>query len=157
MYQRSNIVKHYIRTIAVLAVSLTVSTLAPSLKADGWDKKTNLTIDQSIDVQGTVLPPGTYVMKLLSTSNDRYTVQIFNAREDHLFATILATPTYMVRVPADTEFTFYDVVAGQPPALHTWFYPGDNVGYEFGFGLGNAATEAGRKHTAPPMSNTGAN
>jgi len=109
MYQRSNIVKHYIRTIAVLAVSLTVNTLAPSLQADGWDKKTNLTIDQSIDVQGTVLPPGTYVMKLLITSNDRNTVQIFNAREDQLFATILATPTYMVRVPADRSYCVQEV------------------------------------------------
>jgi hypothetical protein len=156
MYQRNNIVKHYFRMIAVLAMSLTVNTLAPSLKADGWDKKTNFTIDQSIDVQGTVLPPGTYVMKLLSSSNDRYTVQIFNARENHLFTTILATPTYRVSVPEDTDLKFYDAVAGQPLALHTWFYPGDNVGYEFGLGR-NAATEAGRKHTTPPTSNAGAN
>jgi hypothetical protein len=150
-------VKHYFRMIAVFAMSLTVSTLAPSLKADGWDKKTNLTIDQSIDVQGTVLPPGTYVMKLLNASNDRYTVQIFNARENHLFTTILATPMYRVSVPADTELKFYDVVAGQPSALHTWFFPGDNVGYEFGLGRGTAAAEAKRKHTTSPTSNAGAN
>jgi hypothetical protein len=157
MHKRSNIVKHYFRTIAALAVTLTVSALIPSLKADEWDKKTAFTIDQSIDVQGTVLPPGSYVMKLLSTSPDRDTVQIFNARENHIFATILAIPTYRLTVPADTEFKFYDVVAGQPPALRTWFYPGDNFGYEFGLGRGNTATEAGRKHTTPPTSNAGAN
>jgi hypothetical protein len=157
MNTRSNNMKHYLHTMAVLAVALTVSALLPSLKADEWDKKTTFTIDQSIDVQGTVLPPGSYVMKLLSTSADRDTVQIFNARENHIFATILATPTYRLTVPADTELKFYDVVTGQPPALHTWFYPGDNVGYEFGLGRGNAAAEAARKNMAPPTSNTGAN
>jgi hypothetical protein len=34
------------------------STLVPALKADELDKKTNITIDQSIEVQGTVLRPG---------------------------------------------------------------------------------------------------
>jgi hypothetical protein len=47
MYQRSKIVKHYFPTIAALAVSLT-GVLVPGLKADEWDKKTNITIDQSL-------------------------------------------------------------------------------------------------------------
>jgi hypothetical protein len=157
MYKKNNNVKHYFRTIAVLAVSLMVSALVPSLKADGWDKRTNFTIDQAIDVEGTVLPPGSYVMKLLSTSPDRYTVQIFNARENHLFTTIIAIPTYRPAITADTEFSFYDVVAGQPRELRTWFYPGDNVGYEFGADRGATAAQSGRRHTNPPASNAGAN
>jgi hypothetical protein len=141
--------------IAVLALTLTASALVPSLKANEWDKKTTFTIDQSIDVQGTVLPPGTYVMKLLSTSPDRDTVQIFNARENHIFATILTTPTYRVDVPADTEFKFYDVVAGQPPALRTWFYPGDNYGFEFEPGRGTVATQSGKRHSNAPTTKAG--
>jgi hypothetical protein len=68
--------------------------LVPALKADEWDKKTNIKIDQSIDVQGTVLPPGSYVMKLLSSPEDRHTVQIFDADENHLIATVLTIPAY---------------------------------------------------------------
>jgi hypothetical protein len=42
----------YLRTVAALAVSLMGSALVPALQADEWDKKTNITIDHSIDVQG---------------------------------------------------------------------------------------------------------
>jgi hypothetical protein len=71
MYQRSKIVKHYFRTIAALIVSLMGGQLIPALKADQWDRKTNIKIDQSIDVQGTILPPGSYVVKLLGGSVER--------------------------------------------------------------------------------------
>jgi hypothetical protein len=94
MYQRSKIVKHEFRTIAALAVSLMVGSLVPAVKADEVDKKTNIKIDQAIDVQGTILPTGSYVLKLLGSPPDRYTVQIFNARENHVIATILANPVY---------------------------------------------------------------
>ena len=80
--------KYCFRMIAALAISLTGSALVPTLKADDFDKKTYITIDHSIDVQGNVLPPGSYVLKLLSSSSERYAVQIFNAAENHVIATI---------------------------------------------------------------------
>jgi len=123
-------VKHCFRTIATLAISLMGSALVPALYADDWDKKTNITIDQSIDVQGTVLPPGAYVIKV-GPSPDRHTVQIFNADESHLIVAILAIPAYRLADTADSEFKFREAVEGQPPALRTWFYPGENFGFEF--------------------------
>ena len=68
--------KHYFPTMATLAISLMSSVLVPALKADQENKLTNITIDQSIDVQGTVLPPGSYVMKLLGSPADPTTVLI---------------------------------------------------------------------------------
>jgi len=134
MYQNSKIVKHYFGTIAALAMSLMGSAFVPALQADEWDKKTNIKIDQSIDVQGTVLPPGSYVLKLLSSSADRHTVQIFNADENHLIVTVLAIPAYRLAGTDDSEFKFYEVAEGRPPVLRTWFYPGDNFGFGFRFG-----------------------
>jgi len=148
MYQSSKIVKHYFGAIAALAVSLMGSALVPSLKADEWDKRTNITIDQSIDVQGTVLPPGSYVMKLLGSSADRHTVQVFNADDNHIVATLLAIPAYRLAGTDDSEFKFYEVAEGQPPALRTWFYPGDNAGFEFRFGRGDVAAQSGRNTNA---------
>jgi hypothetical protein len=125
-------VKHYFRTIVgALAISLMGSALVPALKADEWDKRTSIKIDQSIDVQGTVLPPGSYVIKLLGLSPDRYTVQIFNADENHIITTVFATAAYRPTGTGDSEFKFYEVADGQPPALRTWFYPGDIYGFEF--------------------------
>src|SRR5271155_4375263 len=101
MYQRSKIVKHYFRTIAALAVSLLGSALVPALKADDWDKRTNIKIDQSIDVQGTVLSPGSYVIKV-GPSPDRHTVQIFNADESRLIVAVLAIPAYRLADTVDS-------------------------------------------------------
>jgi hypothetical protein len=155
MYQRNKIVKHYFRTIAVLAVSLMGSALVPALKADEWDRKTNIKIDQSIEVQGTVLPPGSYVMKLLDFSADRRIVQIFNADEDHLIVTVLAIPAYRLTPTGDSEFKFYKGVEGRPPVLRRWFYPGDNVGFELRSGRGEMMAQSRRRHTNPTISNTG--
>ena len=123
--------KHYFPTIAALALTLTSSVFVPALKADEWDKRTIVKIDQSIDVQGTMLPPGSYVIKLLGGSSDRSTVQIFSADENRLIATRLAVPAWKLAPTDNSEFRFYEAAEGRPPALHTWFYPGDNSGFEF--------------------------
>jgi hypothetical protein len=153
MYQRSKIMKHYFRTIAALAASVMGSALVPALKADEWDKKTNITLDQSIDVQGTVLPPGSYVMKLLGLSAERRVVQIFSADKNHLIVTVLAIPAYRLHA-GDSDFKFYEIAAGRTPSLRTFFYPGDNVGFELRPGRGEVAAQSGR-HTNATTSNAG--
>ena len=140
--------KRYFPTIAALAVSLMGSVLVPALKADEHNKLTNITIDQSIDVQGTVLPPGSYVMKLLSSPVNRFTVLIYNADENHLIATVLAIPAYRLAPTGDSKFMFYEAAVGQAPALHTWFYPGDNSGFEFRAPRENAPANSTRSE--PP-------
>jgi hypothetical protein len=145
MYQRSKIMKNHLGMTAALALSFMGSALVPTLKADDWDRKTRITIDQSIDIQGTVLPPGSYVMKLLG-SPDQRTIEIFNAAESHLITTVLASPAYRLDPTGNSEFKFYDGVEGQPRALRTWFYPGDNVGFEFKSEPGQVGQSA-RRHT----------
>jgi hypothetical protein len=147
--------KRYFRTIAALSMSLVVSSTVLTLKADERNKKTIIKIDQSIEVQGTVLPAGSYVLKVLDSTVDRYTVQIFNVSENHVLATVFATPVYRLEDTADSEFRFYDAVAGKPRALRTWFYPGDIVGFEFGPDRGDATSEAGRRQPNAPTSHAG--
>ena len=94
-------------------------------------KKTVLTVHQPIRVESKILEPGHYVMKLLNSSSDRHILQIFNADETKLEMTILANPAYRQEPTADTRLTLSEMPGGQPPALRTWFYPGDNSGLEF--------------------------
>ena len=47
--------RHYIPAFAALAVSFMSSALVPALKADQSNKKTEITIDQPIAVEGAVL------------------------------------------------------------------------------------------------------
>ena len=139
--------KHYFLTTATVALSLMGSVLVPALKADELDKSTTITIDQSIDVQGIVLPAGSYVIKRLRSSTDPRTVQIFNADENHLITTVLALAAYRVTPTGDSKFMFYEVAPGQPSALHIWFYPGDNDGFEFRAPRNNSVANSTHRNT----------
>jgi hypothetical protein len=104
---------------------------ATQANADEWNKKTYITITQSIEVPGAILPPGRYVFKLLDSQSNRHIVQILNERENHVYATDLAVPRQRMD-PADrTILTFYEVPGGGPEPVRTWFYPGDVIGQEF--------------------------
>jgi hypothetical protein len=37
-----------------------MGVFAPTVKADEWNKQTNITINQPIEVEGTVIPAGSY-------------------------------------------------------------------------------------------------
>lgn len=134
--------KHYFSTFAVLALSVT-GALAPNVKADEWDKKTNITINQPIEVQDVVLAPGSYVLKLVDLQAERYLVQVWNAEEDHVITTVFTTPAYKPAPAENSEFKFYESENEQPPALHTWFYPGDTTGFEFRPGHRGASVQSG--------------
>ena len=121
----------YSPVFAVLALSLMSSAFIPSLKASESDKKTAITVSQAITVEGTVLPAGQYVLKLLNSASRQDIVQIYNGEGTRLITTILAIPAYRLEPTGETRFSFYKGPSGQPSALHTWFYPGDNSGFEF--------------------------
>ena len=108
-------------------------------KADAWDKKTVLTVHESIQIPGLVLQPGQYVMKLADSQSDRHIVQVFNGDQSHILTTILAIPNYRLQPTGKTMFGFWETPAGQPRALRSWFYPGDNFGQEFAYPKDKAA------------------
>ena len=56
--------------MSILALSV-MGIFAAIVKAYEWDKKTNITINQPIEVGGTVLPVGSYVLKLVGSSSVR--------------------------------------------------------------------------------------
>ena len=98
--------------------------------ADIADKKTIVTVDQSIQVPGKVLPAGTYVFKLLN-SNDPTRVSIFNADETHLITTVQGISDSLQETPDKLILQFEERPSGQPEALKAWFYPGEDSGVEF--------------------------
>jgi hypothetical protein len=123
--------KRYLPVFAALAMSLMSSVFVPSLKASESDKKTIITISQPVAVQGTILPAGQYVLKIQDSFSSQDIVYIFNSEETRLITTVLAIHAYRLQPTGKSEFSFYESPAGQPAALRTWFYPGDNSGFEF--------------------------
>lgn len=121
-----------IRLIAITSLTAVVS-LAPIAKADEWDKKTVLTVNETVQLPNATLQPGSYTFKLLDSQSDRHIVQVFDKDGMHLITTILAIPNYRLKPTGKSTFTFWEVPAGQPPAMRAWFYPGDNFGQEFAY------------------------
>lgn len=124
--------------------------LAPAARADEWNKKTILTVNESIQVPNKVLPPGTYVMKLLDSPSNRHIVQIYDKDEQHLQTTVLAIPNYRLEPTGKTQFQFWETPPGQPKALRAWFYPGDNFGQEFAYPKSEAMQIASATHQTVP-------
>jgi len=99
------------------------------------------------------LEPGKYVLLLDESYSDRHIVRIFNERQDKLFTTVLAIPNYRLQPSDKTMLSFWETPAGNPRALHAWFYPGDNFGQEFVYPAGlaaNLARESGSTVIATP-------
>lgn len=123
----------------VAALALLVATFASPARADQWNKETNVTINQPMEIPGkVVLPAGTYVFKLLDSSATRHIVQIWTADKTQLLATILAVPNYRLEPTGETVINFAERPGVCPVALRAWFYPGDNFGQEFVYPKGRA-------------------
>jgi hypothetical protein len=124
-----------LRSVTVCCLAA-VASLAPVAMADQWDKKTILTTNEAIQLPNVVLQQGSYTFKLLDSQSDRHIVQVFDKDGMHLITTILAIPNYRLQPTGKSAFSFWEVPAGQPPAMRAWFYPGDNFGQEFAYPKG---------------------
>jgi LPXTG-motif cell wall-anchored protein len=114
-----------------LAIPLFMAFGVATAHADEWNKETKITVNQTIEVPGAVLPAGTYIFKLVDSPSNRNIVQVMNPRQDHVYATVIAINNYRMQPTGHTVLTFYEVPAGQPVPVRAWFYPGDNYGQEF--------------------------
>jgi hypothetical protein len=123
--------KRYLPVFAVLTMSMINSVFVPLLKASESDQKTIIAISQPVTIQGTILPAGRYVLKLQNSLTSRDIVSVFNGDETKVLAIVLANHAYRLQPTDKSDFSFYDSPAGQPVALHKWFYPGEESGFEF--------------------------
>lgn len=135
-------------------MALVGAAIAPNMKAGDWDRKTVFTFSGPVEIPGVhlkgfgVLPAGTYVFKVLDSASDRHIVQILSKDELTVYATILAIPNYRLKATGKTVLTFTERPAGEPEALHAWFYPGRNFGEEFVYGKAAATEIAKTTHKA---------
>ncbi len=120
-----------LRTLLPVLCVIAMGSILPKAKADEWNKRTVVKFNGPVEIPGKVLPAGKYVFKLLDSQADRNIVQVFNANETKLYATILAVPDYRLQPTGKTVITFEERAKDAPEAVRAWFYPGDNFGEEF--------------------------
>jgi hypothetical protein len=117
--------------IAAVACLCGFAAMIPNIKADAADKKTTFTFSAPVEIPGQVLPAGTYVFKVLTSTGTRSVVQVFNKDENHIIGTFLTIPDYEMKTPDKPLIRFEERAAGSPEAIRSWFYPDDNYGNEF--------------------------
>src|SRR5689334_1689358 len=111
-----------VRDILLLSsLFLAAATVTPSLKADQWDKRTILTVNEPIQLPSCCTPehtvtllPGEYVLKLVDSLADRHIVRVFDKDEQHVITTILAIPNYRLQPTGKSVFGFWETPPGQP-------------------------------------------
>jgi hypothetical protein len=137
--------------LASAALAL-IGSIPPAM-ADEWNKETRLEINEPLEIPGMVLIPGTYIFKLADSASDRTIVQVFsedgNGRQK-LVTTIFAVSAYTLNTPEKPMINLEERPAGNPQAIHTWFYPGDNNGWEFVYPKSNRPEVAEASAPAPP-------
>lgn len=115
----------------VVALLLAVG-FAPVGNAQIDREKTLFTIGEPLDVGGTVLQPGTYLIKIMKSSSNRSIVQVTNTDQSKTYALVLATPHPIkgdTTIP-ESRFTYFPATSTQPQALRTWFSGDTSTGQD---------------------------
>jgi len=136
--------------IGALITCVALFTALP-VAADEGDQKTTLTFSQPVELPGIVLPAGKYVFKLVETTTYRHVIQVSNADETKVFATLLAIPDYRLTPTSDTVVHFTERPANRPEAIRGWFYPGKLFGHEFVYPKKRATELAQETHQVVPF------
>lgn len=82
-----------------------------------------LPVTEPLDVGGTILQPGDYMIRVLPSDKDRNKVQITSPDRKTVYVTALTIPHALEPNEQGTNstFVFYPAGEGMPRALRTWF------------------------------------
>jgi hypothetical protein len=94
------------------------------------DQRTFFTFSAPVTLPGTTLQAGKYEFKLMNSASDRHIVQIFDS-DGKIVTTLFAIPSIRMDPPDNPEIRFMETPAEMPPAVQTWWYPGNRTGHEF--------------------------
>ena len=140
--------------IACLAL---IGLFMKTARADEWDKEMVLKFRAPVQVPGKVLQPGKYVFRLADSNSNRNIVQIFSVddqgRQDFV-ATILTVSDYRMETPDKPIVQFEERHLGDPEAIRSWFYPGDNYGWHFVYPKSEQLETASIAPPSPPPAPT---
>ena len=126
-----------------LAIRLSIITAAllmyfgslgsTGLRADDFDLKTYITVNQPFQVPGAELKPNTrYILKRLDHgTTDPHVLQVWTGDGRHLISTFIAASAERLEPTGKTVLTFYETANGYARPVHKWFYPGRLIGYDF--------------------------
>jgi hypothetical protein len=136
----------------LFALALAGSILTPA-RADEWNKETRMQTNVPLQIPGHVLEPGTYIFRLVDGLSNRNVVRVFSEDADGketFVTTLFAVSAYRQKTPEEPIFNMDERPAGSPEAIKSWFYPGDNTGWEFVYSKADRIQVAQNQPPAEP-------
>lgn len=115
---------------ACSVVLLVVATAGPST-AQPFDKRTVFTFSTPVSMPGITLPAGQYLFRLANPDSGRNVVQVLSADGTKPYGMFFSIRAERFEPASAPEVRFMETAAGLPPAIRTWWYPGERAGYEF--------------------------
>jgi LPXTG-motif cell wall-anchored protein len=116
----------------VVYAAATVALLVPAIaSAQPANKRTLFTFTGPVDMPGVALPAGEYEFRLADPDTNRSVVQVRSRDGKKSYGLFLTHNAQRVNPARDAEVRFMEAGAAAPPAVRTWWYPGESIGYEF--------------------------
>jgi len=112
---------------ATVVVCLTCLGALANAQSGQTDDRTPFIVDQAVEVPGAVLQPGNYVIRRknpLPPGNSLPAsdiLEILNAGQTQVYATITSVPEYEPPPPGKPAFTFYQGKPGLPRVVKAWW------------------------------------
>jgi len=118
-------------SFVLITLAASLFLLPSNAPGDDWNRLSTAMFDHAIQIPGQILPPGTYVFKLAEISGEHNVVQVWNADQTFLHASIMGFPQYMSVAPKEDLFIFEQEQKNAPPTLKSWFHEGNQAGIRF--------------------------
>lgn len=116
---------------AAVALSLVIGGAQTAQAQVRGDRAVYFTFSQPVTLPQVTLPAGKYLFRLADSLVNRTIVQIYSADGSKLHAMLMTLPSQRMDLPNDPEVRFLETAANTPPAIATYWYPGERTGWEF--------------------------
>jgi LPXTG-motif cell wall-anchored protein len=114
-----------------LACAVAAVSTASVATAQPRGQDTYFNFSQAVELPNATLPAGRYLFRLADSASNRHIVQVMSEDRHKMYATLMAIPYTVTRVPEEPEVRFLEAPAGRVNAIKIWFYPGNTTGHEF--------------------------
>jgi hypothetical protein len=113
-------------TTALMCLALLGITVPMGAQTGSAQKKTAFVIQQVVEVPGTVLQPGSYVIRSMGPAPagspaGANRLEIVGADESHVYATITSIPEMRPPLTDKATFSFYQSADGSHRAIKAWW------------------------------------
>ena len=118
-------------TLGCAAALLIASSGIATAQMPSTAKPVYFTFSKPVALPRLTLPAGKYLFRLADTLSTRTIVQVLSEDGKKVQGIFMTVPAERVAASDQAEIRFLETAASAPPAVGTYWYPGERTGWEF--------------------------